>query len=136
MSTSLDLIYDSSTIYAQGLLQGASLQIDPTSLLPLSHDGQVLRGRLRSSLSKQHAHGGEMGWVCIKKVEEGSGRAPRNVKREIELLQSMRHDNVSAASSSLPCSCSLILEFIRSFLCSAPTSFGLHPTCLRSPITF
>lgn len=83
------------TLYAAGTLNGSPVNLDPTSCHPLDGDGAVLKGRLTVPLSKTIAQGGERDWVCVKRVEEGGGRWPRDVKREIRLLQEMIHENVS-----------------------------------------
>lgn len=85
-----------------GLLRGQPIGVDPDSFHAFSindYDGRrVYRaatiGR-DDGIRSDGVRGGQKGFVAIKVVEDGLERRPRNLQREIQLLNGMNHPNVS-----------------------------------------
>ncbi|ORY77570.1 kinase-like domain-containing protein [Leucosporidium creatinivorum] len=83
-----------TTLLAPGTLQGAPINLDPTSVVAPSREQGIYVGSLTVPLTDALLHGGEAGKVAIKSVEDGRVRLPRNVRREVRLLAGLQHDNI------------------------------------------
>lgn len=78
-----------------GLLAGAPIHLDPTSLKRTEPSGYRIRiGTVQGSCRWDHK-GGVQGVVALKVVGDNEFRAPRSGRREARFLAEMDHRNVS-----------------------------------------